>query len=118
MKYLENIGIKAKKAFENLKRIEHRRIQKALRDYSHLLQSNESKIIKENLKDVKKAKRGNLIDRLLYGKVIDFLDIMIGNFHWYIFNIADSAVCSITPLSAKSDNFGLGSNLLSISLFN
>ena len=35
---------------------------------------------------------GNLIDRLLYGKVIDFLDIMIGNFHWYIFNIADSAV--------------------------
>ena len=35
---------------------------------------------------------GNLIDRLLYGKVVDFLDIMIGNFHWYIFNIADSSV--------------------------
>ncbi len=64
MKYLENIGIKAKKAFENLKRVEHRRIQKALRDYSHLLRSNESEIIKENLKDIKKAKRGNLIDRL------------------------------------------------------
>ena len=64
MKYLENIGIKAKKAFENLKRVEHRRIQKALRDYSHLLRLNESKIIKENLKDVKQAKRRNLIDRL------------------------------------------------------
>ena len=35
---------------------------------------------------------GNLIDRLFYGKVVDFLDVMIGNFHWYIFNLADSAV--------------------------
>ena len=35
---------------------------------------------------------GNLIDRLLYGKVVDFLDVMIGNFHWYIFNVADSSV--------------------------
>ena len=35
---------------------------------------------------------GNLIDRLLYGKVVDFLDVMVGNFHWYIFNVADSAV--------------------------
>ena len=35
---------------------------------------------------------GNLIDRMLFGKVVDFLDIMIGNFHWYIFNVADSAV--------------------------
>ncbi len=35
---------------------------------------------------------GNLIDRLLYGKVVDFLDLMIGDFHWYIFNVADSSV--------------------------
>jgi len=35
---------------------------------------------------------GNLIDRLIYGKVVDFMDIMIGDFHWYIFNVADSAV--------------------------
>ena len=35
---------------------------------------------------------GNMIDRLLYGKVVDFLDIMIGDFHWYIFNVADSSV--------------------------
>jgi len=35
---------------------------------------------------------GNLIDRILYGKVVDFIDIMIGDFHWYIFNIADSSV--------------------------
>ncbi len=65
MKYLKNIGIKAKKAFENLKKVEHRRIQKTLKDYSDLLKLNESKIIKENLKDLKKIKRKNLIDRLV-----------------------------------------------------
>jgi signal peptidase II len=35
---------------------------------------------------------GNLIDRLRYGVVVDFLDFYIGNLHWPIFNIADSAV--------------------------
>ena len=35
---------------------------------------------------------GNLIDRLMLGEVIDFLDFMIGNFHWYVFNLADSYV--------------------------
>ena len=65
MKYLENIGKKAKKASENLKKVKHKRIQKALEDYSSLLKLNESKIIKENLKDIKKAKRKNLIDRLI-----------------------------------------------------
>ena len=35
---------------------------------------------------------GNLTDRIIYGKVVDFVDIMIGNFHWYIFNVADTSV--------------------------
>ena len=35
---------------------------------------------------------GNLIDRFLNGKVVDFLDFMVGDFHWYVFNIADSSV--------------------------
>ena len=35
---------------------------------------------------------GNLIDRILIGEVIDFLDFMIGDFHWYVFNLADSYV--------------------------
>ena len=65
MKYLKNIGIKAKKASESLKKVRHKRIQKTLGDYSGLLKLNESKIIKENLKDLKKAKRKNLIDRLV-----------------------------------------------------
>ena len=36
---------------------------------------------------------GNLIDRLRYGAVIDFLDFYLGNYHWPAFNIADSAIC-------------------------
>jgi len=32
---------------------------------------------------------GNLFDRIFYNAVPDFLDLHIGNFHWFIFNIAD-----------------------------
>jgi signal peptidase II len=35
---------------------------------------------------------GNLIDRLAYGYVIDFLDVYYRNWHWPAFNIADSAI--------------------------
>jgi signal peptidase II len=35
---------------------------------------------------------GNLIDRLFYGYVIDFLDVYYGTYHWPAFNIADSAI--------------------------
>ncbi len=35
---------------------------------------------------------GNLIDRILYGNVVDFIDFSIGEFHWYAFNIADAAL--------------------------
>lgn len=36
---------------------------------------------------------GNLIDRVLYGHVIDFLDFHVNNWHWPAFNVADSAIC-------------------------
>ncbi len=32
---------------------------------------------------------GNLFDRLYYSSVVDFIDIHINNFHWFIFNFAD-----------------------------
>ncbi len=35
---------------------------------------------------------GNLIDRLFYGKVVDFIDFSAGNFHWPAFNVADSSL--------------------------
>jgi signal peptidase II len=36
---------------------------------------------------------GNLIDRLRYGEVIDFLDFYLSSTHWPAFNVADSAIC-------------------------
>ncbi len=35
---------------------------------------------------------GNLIDRLRFGSVVDFLDFYIGSYHWPAFNAADSAI--------------------------
>ena len=36
---------------------------------------------------------GNLIDRVRYGAVIDFLDFHIGGVHWPAFNVADMFIC-------------------------
>lgn len=36
---------------------------------------------------------GNVIDRIAYGHVIDFLDFYVANWHWPAFNVADSAIC-------------------------
>lgn len=35
---------------------------------------------------------GNLIDRIRYGEVIDFLDVFWRSYHWPAFNVADSAI--------------------------
>jgi signal peptidase II len=35
---------------------------------------------------------GNLIDRLRFGAVVDFLDVHVGVYHWPAFNLADSAI--------------------------
>lgn len=35
---------------------------------------------------------GNLIDRLRFGEVVDFLDVFVGVYHWPAFNVADSAI--------------------------
>lgn len=36
---------------------------------------------------------GNLLDRISYGGVVDFLDFHLGSKHWPAFNLADSFVC-------------------------
>jgi len=36
---------------------------------------------------------GNLIDRVRFGSVVDFLDVYLGGYHWPAFNVADSAIC-------------------------
>ncbi len=35
---------------------------------------------------------GNLIDRIRFGEVVDFLDVYIGAHHWPAFNVADAAI--------------------------
>ncbi len=35
---------------------------------------------------------GNMIDRIKHGYVVDFIDFHWGNWHWYIFNVADVAI--------------------------
>ncbi|HEY2183399.1 MAG TPA: signal peptidase II, partial [Xanthobacteraceae bacterium] len=35
---------------------------------------------------------GNAIDRLAYGWVVDFVLLHIGEYEWYVFNLADAAI--------------------------
>ena len=36
---------------------------------------------------------GNLLDRVRFGYVVDFLDFAVSGHHWPAFNVADSAIC-------------------------
>ena len=55
---------------------------------------------------------GNLFDRIYYKAVPDFIDIHYGNFHWFVFNVADifitlGIICLIIVefiLNKKTDN--------------
>ncbi|MBK1664477.1 signal peptidase II [Rhodospirillum rubrum] len=35
---------------------------------------------------------GNVIDRLIHGAVVDFVDLSIAGYHWPAFNVADAAI--------------------------
>tara|TARA_B100001093_G_scaffold504194_1_gene559652 strand:- start:7178 stop:8419 length:1242 start_codon:yes stop_codon:yes gene_type:complete len=65
MKYLKEIGIRSKVAFKKLSKVKESKITSVLKNYNRLLKIDKNLIIKENIKDVKKAKRKNLIDRLI-----------------------------------------------------
>ena len=49
---------------------------------------------------------GNLIDRIVYGYVVDFIDIYVENWHWPAFNVADMAI-SIGAGLVILDSLGL-----------
>ena len=49
---------------------------------------------------------GNVIDRLHYGAVMDFLDFYIGAYHWPAFNVADSAIAVGAVLFVAESLFG------------
>lgn len=52
----------------------------------------DKKYVKLSLSLILGGAIGNLIDRVLYGSVVDFIDVGIGDLRWPVFNIADSAV--------------------------
>jgi len=55
---------------------------------------------------------GNLIDRVLTGRVVDFIDFYVGDWHWPAFNIADSAISAgvvlllLTSLRSEPEQMG------------
>ena len=49
-------------------------------------------LVKYGLALILSGALGNLYDRIINGQVVDFLHFMIGDYDWYIFNVADSAV--------------------------
>jgi signal peptidase II len=49
---------------------------------------------------------GNLIDRLSFGFVIDWVDMGIGGWRWYTFNVADSAISMALLLFVVIGLFG------------
>lgn len=36
---------------------------------------------------------GNVVDRMIYGYVIDYIDWYAGSYHWATFNLADAMIC-------------------------
>ncbi|MBW2470525.1 MAG: lipoprotein signal peptidase [Deltaproteobacteria bacterium] len=58
--------------------------------YNHL--KKQSRIFVYSLGLIAGGAVGNLIDRLRFGSVVDFLDFYLGSYHWPAFNAADSAI--------------------------
>jgi signal peptidase II len=50
---------------------------------------------------------GNLIDRLTAGVVVDFVDVYWGQYHFWAFNVADSAI-TVGVIGMMLDMFGVG----------
>ena len=59
----------------------------------YFIQKESDKIMRIGLAMILGGAIGNLLDRIRFGSVIDFLDFYWGNYHWPAFNIADSAIC-------------------------
>jgi signal peptidase II len=49
---------------------------------------------------------GNLIDRLALGSVVDFVDVVLGGWHFWAFNVADSAI-TLGVVAMLADMIGL-----------
>lgn len=57
-----------------------------------LVRSSKDRLYTFGLSLIAGGAAGNLIDRAVYGSVVDFLEFYIGSYVWPAFNIADSAI--------------------------
>lgn len=63
------------------------------------LRRAESLLVAVSLGAIAGGAVGNVIDRLRFGSVVDFIDAHLGAWHWYVFNVADAAiVCGVAAL--------------------
>ncbi len=81
------------------------------------LRRAESPLVAVSLGAIAGGAVGNVIDRLRFGAVVDFIDAHLGAWHWYVFNVADAAiVCGVAalvlenllPLRHKREKAGSG----------
>jgi lipoprotein signal peptidase len=67
------------------------------------LRRAENRVVATALGAIAGGAVGNVLDRLRFGWVVDFLDAHAFGFHWYVFNVADAAiVCGVGVLLLDS----------------
>ena len=67
------------------------------------LRRAESRLVAISLGAIVGGALANVIDRLRFGAVIDFIHAHIGDWSWYVFNLADAAiVCGVAALVIDS----------------
>ena len=58
-----------------------------------LVRNSHRKLLSLSLTLIAVGALGNMIDRTVYGYVVDFLDFYWQGWHWPAFNVADMAIC-------------------------
>ena len=63
------------------------------------LRRAESRLVAVSLGAIAGGALGNVLDRLRFGWVVDFIHLHVGGWSWYVFNVADAAiVCGVAAL--------------------
>jgi len=58
----------------------------------YLRQGHESRSLRFGLATLAGGAAANLLERVLTGEVVDYLDLYVGRYHWPTFNLADIAI--------------------------
>ena len=63
------------------------------------LRRAETRLVAVSLGAIAGGAIGNVLDRLRFGAVVDFIHVHVGTWSWYVFNVADAAiVCGVAAL--------------------